>query len=36
VRAKIVSFDTFKEIGVMTEIMGITKEGKEQVQKMKN
>ena len=34
--AKIVFFDTTKEIGVMTEIMGITKEGEEQVQKMKN
>ncbi|HYV90855.1 MAG TPA: VOC family protein [Chitinophagales bacterium] len=33
--AKIVFFDTYKEIGVMTEIMGITKEGEEQVQKMK-
>ena len=34
--AKIVFFDTYKEIGVMTEIMGITKEGEEQVQKVKN
>ena len=34
--AKIVFFDTCKEIGVMTELMGITKEGEEQVQKMKN
>lgn len=34
--AKIVFFDTRKEIGVMTEIMGITKEGKEQVEKMKD
>jgi hypothetical protein len=34
--AKIVFFDTYKEIGVMTEIMGITEEGEEQVQKMKN
>ena len=33
---KIVFFDTYKEIGVMTEIMGITKEGEEQVEKMKN
>ena len=33
--AKIVFFDTYKEIGVMTEIMGITKEGEEQVEKMK-
>src|SRR6186713_3352913 len=31
--AKIVFFDTRKEIGVMTEIMGITKEGEEQVEK---
>jgi methylmalonyl-CoA/ethylmalonyl-CoA epimerase len=34
--AKIVFFDTYKEIGVMTEIMGITKEGEEQVEKIKN
>ena len=34
--AKIVFFDTRKEIGVMTEIMGITKEGEEQVEKMKD
>jgi methylmalonyl-CoA/ethylmalonyl-CoA epimerase len=34
--AKIVFFDTYKEIGVMTELMGITKEGEEQVQKMKH
>src|SRR5260221_2272209 len=34
--AKIVFFDTYKEIGFMTEIMGITKEGEEQVEKMKN
>ncbi len=34
--AKIVFFDTYKDIGVMTELMGITKEGEEQVQKMKN
>ena len=34
--AKIVFFDTYNEIGVMTEIIGITKEGEEQVQKMKN
>ena len=34
--AKIVFFDTCKEIGVMTELIGITKEGEEQVQKMKN
>ncbi len=34
--AKIVFFDTYKEIGVMTEIMGITKEGEKAVQKMKD
>jgi len=34
--AKIVFFDTRKEIGVFTEIMGITKEGETAVQKMKN
>ena len=34
--AKIVFFDTTKEIGVMTEIMGITEEGEAQVEKMKN
>lgn len=34
--AKIIFFDTYKEIGVMTEIMGITKEGEELVQKIKN
>ena len=34
--AKIVFFDTIKEIGVMTEIMGITKEGEKAVQQMKN
>ena len=34
--AKIVFFDTTKEIGVMTEIMGITKEGEKVVQQMKN
>jgi methylmalonyl-CoA/ethylmalonyl-CoA epimerase len=33
--AKIVFFDTTKEIGVMTEIMGITKEGEMAVQQMK-
>ena len=31
----IVFFDTYKEIGVMTEIMGITKEGEGMVEKMK-
>jgi len=34
--AKIVFFDTYEEIGVMTEIMGITEEGEKAVQKMKN
>jgi methylmalonyl-CoA/ethylmalonyl-CoA epimerase len=34
--AKIVFFDTRKEIGVFTEIMGITKEGETAVQNMKN
>jgi len=34
--AKIVFFDTYKEIGVMTEIMGITKEGEVMVEKMKS
>ena len=33
--AKIVFFDTRKEIGVFTEIMGISKEGETAVQKMK-
>jgi methylmalonyl-CoA/ethylmalonyl-CoA epimerase len=33
--AKIVFFDTRKEIGVFTEIMGITKVGEKAVQKMK-
>ena len=33
--AKIVFFDTCKEIGVMTEIMGITEEGEKAVQQMK-
>lgn len=33
--AKIVFFDNYKEIGVMTEIMGITKEGEKAVEKMK-
>lgn len=33
--AKIVFFDTYEEIGVMTELMGITKEGEEQIRKMK-
>ena len=33
--AKIVFFDTSKEIGVMTEIMGITEEGEKAVQQMK-
>ena len=34
--AKIVLFDTRKEIGVFTEIMGITEEGEKAVQKMKS
>lgn len=33
--AKIVFFDTREEIGIFTEIMGITKEGEQAVQKMK-
>jgi hypothetical protein len=33
--AKIVFFDTREEIGVFTEIMGITKEGEKVVQEMK-
>jgi methylmalonyl-CoA/ethylmalonyl-CoA epimerase len=33
--AKIVFFDTRKEIGVFTEIMGITNEGEKAVQEMK-
>jgi hypothetical protein len=33
--AKIVFFDTYKQIGVVTEIMGITEEGEKAVQKMK-
>ena len=33
--AKIVFFDTREEIGIFTEIMGITKEGEEAVQEMK-
>ena len=34
--AKIVFFDTYKEIGVMIEIMGITEEGEKAVEKMKS
>jgi len=34
--AKIVFFDTRKEIGIMTEIMGITEEGEKAVQQMKD
>jgi len=34
--ARIVFFDTSKEIGVMTEIMDITEEGENAVEKMKN
>lgn len=33
--ARIVFFDTCKDIGIMTELMGITEEGEEQVEKMK-
>lgn len=33
--AKIVFFDTRKEIGVFTEIMGITEEGEKTIQEMK-
>jgi methylmalonyl-CoA/ethylmalonyl-CoA epimerase len=34
--AEIVFFDTYKEMGVMTEIMGITKEGEIAIQSMKD
>lgn len=34
--AKIVFFDTRKQIGIFTEIMGITEEGEKAVQKMKS
>lgn len=34
--ANIVFFDTSKDIGVLTEIMGITEEGEKAVQKMKS
>jgi hypothetical protein len=34
--ARIVFFDTTKDLGVFTEVMGITEEGKKAVQKMKN
>lgn len=34
--AKIVFFDTSKEIGVFTEVMGITEDGEKAVQKMKS
>lgn len=33
--AMIVFFDTTKDIGVLTEIMGITEEGEKAVEKMK-
>jgi hypothetical protein len=33
--ARIVFFDTMKDIGVFTEIIGITEQGEEAVQKMK-
>ena len=34
--AKIVFFDTTKELGVFTEVMGMTEEGEKAVQQMKN
>jgi len=34
--AKIVFFDKSKEIGIMTEIMGITEDGEKAVQQMKD
>ncbi|HEY5824641.1 MAG TPA: VOC family protein [Cyclobacteriaceae bacterium] len=34
--ARIVFFDTSKDMGVFTEIMGVTKEGEEAVRKMKS
>ena len=34
--AKIVFFDTYKDIGVFTEVMGITEEGEKAVEKMKS
>lgn len=34
--AKIVFFDTSKELGVFTEVMGITEEGEKAVQEMKS
>lgn len=34
--AKIVFFDTSEDMGVFTEIMGITEEGREAVEKMKS
>ena len=34
--ARIVFFDTYKEMGVATEIIGITEEGEEFVQKLKD
>ena len=34
--ARIVFFDTTKDLGVFTEVMGITEEGEKAVQKMKN
>lgn len=33
--AKIFFFDTYKELGVATELMGVTKEGEEAIEKMK-
>jgi hypothetical protein len=34
--AEIVFFDTYKEIGIATEIIGLTEEGIEFVEKMKS
>ena len=34
--AKIIFVDSYKDVGVVTEIMGITKEGEKAVQKMKS
>ena len=34
--AKIIFVDSYKDVGVVTEIMGITEEGKKAVEKMKN
>jgi methylmalonyl-CoA/ethylmalonyl-CoA epimerase len=34
--AKIIFVDSYKDVGVVTEIMGITEEGEKVVQKMKS